>query len=147
MIKVTTSKKVFCSSDGSTIKLKTVEKEYSFKNLKEACEYLDISIQLVQRAKKKRGLIFPFNYKEYRFNSFNDSPIIMPSKRVSKYNGVQWIKRTNSWRVIIYVDSKQIYVGSSKCERKAGIKYNEAVYKYGLIGIKELNNIEDLKND
>lgn len=67
MIRVTISVKQLIGTDGYTAQLKTVETEYTFKTLAEACEELVLSMNTIRRTKKRAGGIFPFNYFNYKF--------------------------------------------------------------------------------
>jgi hypothetical protein len=50
--------------------------------------------------------------------------------RSSKYKGVYWSKQKNKWKVRIYVNRKQKWLGYFESELDAAKAYNEAALKY-----------------
>lgn len=52
------------------------------------------------------------------------------SHSTSKFKGVSWRPSRGHWRAMIFVDGKDVYLGSSRCEVKAAKLYNEAAKKH-----------------
>lgn len=48
-------------------------------------------------------------------------------KSSSKYTGVTWQKHRNCWRAHIYINGKQLIIGSFKCELAAAKAYQDAL--------------------
>lgn len=61
-------------------------------------------------------------------------------KASSKYKGVSWSKRHSKWRVVIYLNGKQIYIGLYESEDDAGQAYNDKVRELGLEEVSVLND-------
>lgn len=52
------------------------------------------------------------------------------SKTSSKFKGVYWSKQKQKWKARIYIDKKQVWLGSFDSEEEAAKKYNEAALMY-----------------